>query len=246
MGADAVMRRRCGRRAEGGFTLVELLVTMVIALVLLAGLLYSFQSQYGQYKYQNRRVDAVQDLEFVSRFIADDIRGALVLGGVPQVTITNASGVTTDLKITAWEPDASFWGAAPNDAASNQYRAIRHYAFDAANEVLKYDRNTNDGNDSPQPILENVTDFRIFKDTPGVAPTGFAGAPVGLPQARVLDSQGNPHWVSGYTVLVEVAVEGGYKGASFTNARGVDVRTLTDKRKRVWRYVQVHPQAAGD
>lgn len=241
---DAQLGNSGEGRWQAGFTLSELLVAMVVALVLLAGLMYAFQTQYGQYKYQNRRADAVQDLEFITRFIADDIRSALVIGGTPQITIANTGGVTTDLRVTAWEPDTAFWGAAPNDAPGNQYRAVRHYTF--VNNVLRYDRNIRDGNDSPQPILENVTDFQVIQDVPGVVPAAFPGAPPGLAMATVLDSQGNAHQVPGYTILVEVAVEGGYKGASFVNARGVDVRNTADKRKRVWRFVQVHPQAAGD
>ena len=69
---------------EAGFTLIELMVSMVMALIIMAGLLISFSSQNTEYSYQNRRIDSAQDLEFTLKFVAEDLRSTLTsLSGAP-------------------------------------------------------------------------------------------------------------------------------------------------------------------
>lgn len=257
MAADAMMPLRMR-----GFTLVELLVTMVIALVVLGGLVMAFQSQYGHYKYQHRKADAVQDMDAVLRLLRQDLEGALVEAGRSSVSIApdpyaNPTLATTDLYATVWEPDLGFWGTGTNAVksarrASYDFRAQRHWQYVAASESLKLDRNTRDGSDSPIEALADVTWFQVF---PSHAPGGvdpyvdaagqFSGTgiadlpPMDVYGQRLRDSSGSEKAVAQYTVLIEMKVPVGYKGG-----RKVDVHGNPTPEPRVHRYVQVHPVAA--
>lgn len=228
-------------RSERGFTLIEMMVTVVIAMVLLAGLLLAFQSQYGEYKYQNKRVDAAQDLELGIRFMADDLR--LALRGTEVITITNnasSPNETTDLVFKVWSEDTTLeWGSL-SDAQAQKFKAVRHYQYDRANRSLKYDRNTF-GGDSPVEMLPNVTYFKVFTDTAGVTPSGYEGAPPGLPATTVINENGDIISVSGYTILIEMSVNAAAKNAQKKDVRG-NATTGTDRR--IWRYVQIYPMAA--
>jgi len=251
------------RLRNEGFTLIELLVTMVIALIILAGLVASFTSQNTEYKYQNKRMDAVQDLEFAIRFIANDLRSALVISPVGTVDPNPAenasfSGVaaTTLLTFWVWAPGETD-GVGAVDATTN--RAQRKYVWNSANKSLRYDRMVNTKNSAGAivargdntatasgEILPNVTFFKVFKDAVGdpsrppiqLNPL-FINIPAPMQPLAIKDSDGADVSVPGYTILVEVEVPAGYKQGVFQDARGNTTTT-----KRVWRYVQVHPQTA--
>jgi len=251
-------------RQELGFTLVELMVSTVVALVVLGGLLFSFQSQYGEYKYQNKRVDAAQDLEVTLTFIGADLRSALHFGApiagaladnpIETNGFSNGSVATADLYFTVWEPN----GAYQPDPTTMQAR--RHYHYDAVNKMICYDRSvfapSTDNTltaaglcNVNQEVLWDVTFFKVFQDAAAVSNTvtprvGFTGIPNALPSWNILDIASSVVSVPSYTILIEVAVDVGYKSGSFLDVNGVDVRTTADKRKRIWRYVQVHPKSA--
>ncbi len=245
------------RRDEAGFTLVELMVAMLIALVIMAGLYVSFSKQSTEYSYQNRRIDAVQDLEFAIKFISDDLRAALVVGGVSSVAITDdATGRTTNLQMTVWDQNVASWAAPPNDGPTNNFRAVRRYVLavdpnNAAQFVLRYERNLNDGNNIPVETLPNVTFFKVFVDgvTPRVVPAGnpnagnpYPGIPAPLPVTSLQDSGGLPvNNISGYTILVEIAVQAGYNQGLMQ-----DVLGNPTTNKRVWRYIQAYPQSSAN
>ena len=263
---------------EAGFTLIELLVSTVIALVILGGLLLSFQSQYSEYKYQNKRVDAAQDLEFVMNFIAEDLQQALVVDpyGVPATDTPSNPPTDYDpvenngFAGTAATTSLTFWVWDPVEAVDpNTKVVLRKYAYDPATENLGYDRmigsrdvygnvvaqaDTSASND----ILRNVTFFKVFKDdlTPravfqavGASKTVNGGIPDPM-AIRTLARYNpadppNPTNVSvpSYTVLVEVAVDAGYKTGSFIDVLGNDQSPgVGDGRKRIWRYIQVQPR----
>ncbi len=249
----ADIREGIRRKNEAGLTLVELLVAMVVAMVVLAGLLLTFTQQYGEYKHQSKRVDAVQDLEFAITFVADDLRSALHGMGLDPVE-TNGFGsrtaATGDLRFWVWETNAAY---SPD---ANQ-RARRRYHYDAANETLCYDRQVAVGADDTvtasgscqvdSEVLRNVTFFKVFQDstTPRDA---FGDIPAALPSLNirnVSDPINRSMSVPAYTILIEVAVDAGYKKGSFVDVLGNDQRPgVGDGRKRVWRYVQVQPQVA--
>jgi len=249
---------RQGLRHEG-FTLIELLVTMVIALIILAGLVASFTSQNTEYKYQNKRMDAVQDLEFGIRFIAADLRSALVNGSVGTVDPNPAenaafagTAATTLLTFWAWAPGETD-GVGAVDATTN--RAQRKYVWNAANKSLRYDRMVNTKNSAGAivargdntgtasgEILPNVTFFKVFKDNVSTGSrASFSNIPASLQPLAIKDSAAATVSVPGYTILVEIEVPAGYKQGVFQDARGNTTTT-----KRVWRYVQVHPQTAAN
>lgn len=227
---------------QSGFSLIELLVAIAIASVILAGLLTSFIVQHKEYQYRGKRVDAVQDMEFGVRLIADDVQAALIgASGTPTVSITDASGNTTDLYTTVWEPNSLVWDNYANMTANN-YRLGRHFQYDAANKSLKYDRATDGAGSQAQEMLLNVTAFRVFVD--GVtARTGYTDIPSALTPKSVTAPSGTTLTVNGYTILIEIAVDDPKydKGSKF-DVKGNDVSKSADKRKRVWRYVQVYPR----
>ncbi|MDQ6959030.1 MAG: prepilin-type N-terminal cleavage/methylation domain-containing protein [Mariprofundaceae bacterium] len=245
------------RRGEAGFTLIELMVAMLIALIIMAGLYASFSKQSTEYSYQNRRIDAVQDLEFAIKFITDDLRASLVIGGVSSVVTTDdVVGRTTDLQMTVWDQNVASWAAPPNDGPTKNFRAVRRYVLvvdpnNAAQFVLRYERNLNDGNNNPVEILPNITYFKVFVDgvTPRVVPAGnpnaglpYPGIPAALPVTSLQDSGGLPvNGIRGYTVLVEMAVQAGYNQGLMQ-----DVLGNPTTNKRVWRYIQVYPQSSAN
>jgi len=261
---------------ECGLTLVELLVSTVIALIILAGLLVSFQSQYGEYKYQNKRVDAAQDMEFALSFIASDLQAALVRGAVGvidpnPVENNNFAGAAVTSSLTFWVWDTA---EAAADLYSEVVQRKYQYVYHAGEQrmLLGYDRaiatkdpggtiNTAGFADTSSwlnsEVMPNVTFFKVFKDDVDLpSRAGFTGVPVPL-AARVIAPAGmgdlsNPpttFTVPSYTILIEVAVDAGYKNGSFFNVKGDDVRIVNnaqgkiDKRKRLWRYVQVQPRS---
>jgi len=221
-----------------GFSLIELMVTIVIAMVVLGGLLLSFSQQNSEYKYQNKRIDAVQDLELGIKFIAEDLRSSLIgVGGAPAISITDAAGTdpsTSELKFTVWDSLTTTVGA--------DRRALRRYTYDGVG-ILKYDRHDGVGS-ALAPMLSNVTFFKIFDDGDAATyPRGnFSGIPAALQNRSVNRPDTGAISVPGFTVLIEIAVDAGYKQGSFNDVLGNDVG-VTGK-KRIWRYVQVHPMTA--
>lgn len=237
--------------SQQGFTLVELLVTMLIAMVVLGGLLFSFSQQNSEYNYQNKRMDSSQDLEFGINYIVADIRnslrsqGADSLANVATVDGLGATPATVALSFRVWDASNS----------ANNYRSRRCYLY--RNNTIYLRRaypvaNACNGATSLagfSPILEDVTFFRVFTDVGGRLPllvppnlAAFPGAPAGLSPMTGRDSQNTVvSGIPGYTVLIEMGVPAGYKKGSFLDVTGVDVRTTSDKRKRIWRYAQGYP-----
>ncbi len=224
---------------QQGFTLIEVMISIVVAMVVLAGLMLTFTSQSNQYQYQNKRIDASQDLEFALKFIARDLRSALVgsVAGAPVIDIyasTTAPFETTRLRFEVWD-------AALAPATSTTKRVLRHYGYTLASKSIVYDRNAVPL--STREILPNVTLFKVFDDNNvgGTSRAGFSGIPDALPNTLVPDpaNSNTPLSVPGYTILIEVEVPAGYKGGSLKDVRGNVVTT-----KRIWRYAQVYPMAA--
>lgn len=234
--------------SQQGFTLVELLVTMVVVMVVLGGLVFSFSQQNSEYNYQNKRMDSSQDLEFGISFILADIRNSLRSQGADtkaNVIIVNGGGInpaTAGFSFKVWDA---------GNAADN-YRSRRCYIYSGNKIYLNRAYNITNACDSTtsltgfNPILEGVTFFRVFQDAAGTLPTLGSikpqGVPPGLSSMTGRDSTNVVvSGIPGYTVLIEMGVDAGYKKGSFLDVQGVDVRTTSDKRKRIWRYVQGYP-----
>ncbi|MDX8400311.1 MAG: prepilin-type N-terminal cleavage/methylation domain-containing protein, partial [Gallionellaceae bacterium] len=216
------------RQKEGGFTLIEVMITMAIAMVILGGLLLNFTSQSGIYKYQNKRGDAALDLEFTLRFIADDLKNALVTKG----NLNSSAAPTTNIFTVAGGTDitstSSFafkvWDTIEGDANE---RATRFYTF--SEPVISYDRDSV-ATQAVQPILGDntlankglkVTHFRIFQDgvneaadrveNTGAANSGYVGLPPSLPPKQVKNAKskdaGSSYMMPGFTILIEVEID---------------------------------------
>jgi len=240
---------------ERGFTLIEVMLTLVIAMVILGGLLLNFTSQSTQYKYQNKRGDAVQDLEFTLRFIARDIRQALVSSSGLEVTGAGAASIQFDGSGTlpsSWL-SMKVWDNAANDANTKQ--AIRCYRYrggtGTATTLWKLYFNRDKATCSATIGLTGfdavlgevqgmrVTHFRVFRD--GAVNDGrvnYTGAPAPLPPKQVYDASGSPFFIPAFTILMEIEIDAANKGS------GKDVVGTTlavGSKKRIWRYVQVYP-----
>jgi len=168
-----------------GFTLVEVMITLVIAMIILAGLLLNFMSQSKTYKFINKKVDASQDLEFAMKFIGNDLKSALVSINAPLVsTGTDALTVSFDgvgiggnssyLSFVIWDATAS----APD------FRTRRCYVYDNASSgswMVKFKRSAAInggcvsgtsvsstgaliGEDNSAKSGLKVTQFRVFQD----------------------------------------------------------------------------------
>ena len=240
---------------ERGFTLIELMITLVIAMVILGGLLLNFTSQSTQYKYQNRRGDAVQDLEFTLRFIARDIQSSLISAssleatgaGVASVKFDgSASSPSTWLSMNVWDNAAT---------AANNFQAVRCYRYRAgtgtASTLWKLYFNRDNAACSAtialtgfDPVLGEstgmrVTQFRIFRDgAAGDGRANYTDVPPALPSKVVSDVQGNVVNVPAFTVLLEIEIDAANKGSA------VDVLGAVlpvGSKRRIWRYVQVYP-----
>ena len=138
---------------------------------------------------------------------------------------------------------------------------------------LRYDReaSTDYTTNANSEMLRGITMFKVFRDdvaSPNASRASFSGIPAELPKYRaggfnadgrtnlatfttgtgdisVMDSDQVLDEVPGYTILLEVAVDSSYKYGSFIDAKGNDVRlTENPPRKRVTRYIQVHPLSA--
>ncbi|RME04658.1 MAG: type II secretion system protein [Bacteroidetes bacterium] len=225
---------------SAGFTLVELLVTLVIAMVILGGLLLSFQNQYGHYAYQSKKVDAIQDMDAVLRMVRDDLRGAIdsaPLNGVaigqsgqldnPYV-LAGGSGETSLLASVVWDP------ADPNKDIYS--RAVRVWKYDMANKRLEYDRNAL-GSLSYKPALEGVTWFQV--GDPYAWPVGVPALPVSAYTQTIFDAKGGTHDVYAYAVQMEMEVPVGYRGGVKT-----DVFGNPTSMPRVRRHIIVYPESA--
>jgi len=229
-------------KKQQGFTLVEVMISIVVAMVVLAGLMLTFTNQSNQYQYQNKRIDASQDLEFAIKFVARDLRSALVgltavavngaaVAAPSSIVITSAGAApfaTTTLIFEAWD------GA----SAAATGRVTRYYSY--AGNSLAYDRDVSTSSPSAAEVLPNVTLFKVFDDSV-TSRAGYAGIPAAQPNILIPDpaNPSTPLSVPGYTILIEVEVSAGYKGGGMVNVIGVPTTT-----KRIWRYAQVYPMAA--
>jgi type II secretory pathway pseudopilin PulG len=235
---------------SAGFTLVEVMVTLVIAMVILGGLLANFMSQSSQYKFQDKRVDASQDLEFAIRYIANDLQSALVspsaieIGGAVSREITGLSGGSTAssfLSFVVWD-EAN--GTAPD------FQVRRCYRFDAG--MVKYDVDAATCvagtviNNSGAIVGEvgsglrglKVTHFRVFQDGLNDADrANYTSIPAALPTKIFRNFNNDQFDMPAFTVLLEVEIDAVIKG-SVTDVLG---NAVTKGKRRIWRYIQVYP-----
>lgn len=230
-----------------GFTLIELMVTMLISTIVLGGLMYSFIQQNSEYKYQNARVNAVQDLEFTLQFMVSDMKASLVsLGAAPTVNIAITAGAassasTAALSFSVWDPTI---------AGNNRLRRCYLYR----GQSLYLNRNFAGTCNAATSlagfniVLSGLSTFRVIPDTGArpACPNGnaFSQIPPALPFESLTTSSGDLITTNGFTLLLETTVNAGYKNGSFVDVCGIDTAGTAGVQKKITRYAQIYPANA--
>jgi len=143
---------------EGGFTLAELLVAMLISGVILAAITGTFIIQSRFYDVQEQVTEMVQTVRAAMDMTSREVRMA---GYDPtDVDIVGIPYDASQLELRAdLNKDGETDGTITNDDTNEEII----YSYDAAN--LQIDRNTGGGN---QPFAENIESFGFaYLDTNG-------------------------------------------------------------------------------
>lgn len=245
-----------------GFTVIEILISLLIASIIMTALFLSFGSQSKQFKYENKRVDAAQQLEFALRRIATEMQNALMFSsglelsgaGVASVTISNnVLGFTEALAFQVWDPGNGY----------AQERGRRCIVLDGG--MIKYDRNE-PGVCSPALAYNQtaallgevgqgidgmrVTHFRVFND--GIASpdrANYTGIPMPLTNKVIRDVSNIAYNIPAFTIAIEIEVD--KRGATSIESSGTfntDIleQAVDNGKQRLWRYIQVSPNVVLD
>lgn len=245
-----------------GFTVIEILISLLIASIIMTALFLSFGSQSKQFKYENKRVDAAQQLEFALRRIAMEMQNALMFSsglelsgaGVASVAITNhVSGFTEALAFQVWDPGKGY----------AQERGRRCIVFDAG--MIKYDRDEPSVCSPTLAYTQNtailgevgsgidgmrVTHFRVFNDgivSPDRA--NYTGIPMPLTNKVIRDMSNIAYDVPAFTIAIEIEVD--KRGATSIENSGtfntnILGQAVGNGKQRLWRYIQVSPNVVLD
>ncbi len=91
------IRTSAERRARSAFSLVEVLVTMVVASILIAALMQSFVTASDSWSSQSKHATAQRESRAALRLLADDLSSAVALpsGGPFRIDPTNVQAVPT-------------------------------------------------------------------------------------------------------------------------------------------------------
>lgn len=84
--SNLLLRFLVTRSDRGGFTLLELLVSMIISSIVVSGLLYLVVEIMGANQRDASRSDTQRDLQMAMDYIARDVREATFVYGVTQAT----------------------------------------------------------------------------------------------------------------------------------------------------------------
>ena len=147
---------------EGGFTLAELLVAMLISGIILAAITGTFIIQSRFYDVQEQVTEVVQTARASMDMMSREVRMA---GYDPtEVGIVGIPYDASQLELRAdLNQDGETDGTITNDDTNEEII----YSYDAANDQI--DRNTGGGN---QPFAENIETFSFaYLDTNGAATT---------------------------------------------------------------------------
>lgn len=147
---------------ERGFTLVELLIAMALALIIIGALSSAFVSQRRTYAVQEEVSEMIQGARAAMDMIGQEVKMA---GFNPSgATIVGAPYSTSQLEIRAdLNGDGETDGTASNDDTNEEII----YTYDSTNKQI--DRNTGGG---AQPLAENIESFTFqYLDADGNATT---------------------------------------------------------------------------
>lgn len=141
--------RRLAGRTERGFTVVELLVTVAIALFLIGGLLTVLQDVRGAYNNQQSLTQLQDEQRFALTVLADVIQA----GGYFPSTVPPTYQLSTSLPASgSYAGGQAFWGTHPGGANSDTV-GIR-YRTDLNEQVIFCDGSVNT-NQNPDGVFVN-------------------------------------------------------------------------------------------
>lgn len=184
-----------------GFTLIEVLITLVLAGVVMTAIYSVFISSNHSYRTQDNVADAQQRVRTGLDFMSDDMR----MAGMDPLRSASAgieSATATSLRFTS---DVDLNGVI--DSPLNQERIT--YAYDAANRVLRRGLYEGTADETWETLIDNVSALTF----------------------TYLDSSGNPTAVVADTrsILVSLSCEGvdaRGKGFSRTLSTRIIIRNL--------------------
>jgi len=214
---------------EKGFSLIELMVSLVMAAVIYASVTVTFIENKSEMHHLTERAAAVSQLNSgllqIQRIVRSSLSDPWGIAGTTPVV--NSAAATDDIYIDAY--DSSINNISP-------YLVERHIEYDSVNKTIFLYM---DGLNRKRKLIENVEFFKVFDDT--ITPrAGYTGIPNALPAANKTLPDGTASVVNGYTVLVEIYIDIlGKKESENLNSRGVAV---PNKKQAIWRYVQIYPQ----
>ncbi len=138
------------KKRERGYTLVELLIAMALALIVLTSLSSAFVSQHKTFDAQEQAAEMVQGARAAMDMICAELRMA---GYDPTgAGIVGVPYSATQLQILADIDDDDATGVGDGDTGDTHENII--YTYDGANKQI--DRDTGSGG---QPFAENIEAF---------------------------------------------------------------------------------------
>jgi type IV pilus assembly protein PilW len=154
-------------RSEKGFTLVEIMVTLAIMAVVMAGVYLTFYSQQKSYTVQEQVAEMQQNLRGAMYLMSKEIKMAgCNPTGQAQAGIVTAAADSISFTMDLWGKSTD---DPPNGSISNPNEnityALADISGDQAMEIIRTDNNSGIG---PQVVAENIDSLNfVYLDSNG-------------------------------------------------------------------------------
>jgi len=154
-------------RSEKGFTLVEIMVTLAIMAVVMAGVYLTFYSQQKSYTVQEQVAEMQQNLRGAMYLMSKEIKMAgCNPTGQAQAGIVTAAADSISFTMDLWGKSTD---DPPNGSISNPNENITYalvdFSGDQAMEIIRTDNNSGIG---PQVVAENIDSLNfVYLDSNG-------------------------------------------------------------------------------
>ena len=154
-------------RSEKGFTLVEIMVTLAIMAVVMAGVYLTFYSQQKSYTVQEQVAEMQQNLRGAMYLMSKEIKMAgCNPTGQAQAGIVTAAADSISFTMDLWGKSTD---DPPNGSISNPNENITYalvdFSGDQAMEIIRTDNNSGLG---PQVVAENIDSLNfVYLDSNG-------------------------------------------------------------------------------
>ena len=154
-------------RSEKGFTLVEIMVTLAIMAVVMAGVYLTFYSQQKSYTVQEQVAEMQQNLRGAMYLMSKEIKMAgCNPTGQAQAGIVTAAADSINFTMDLWGKSTD---DPPNGSISNPNENITYalvdFSGDQAMEIIRTDNNSGIG---PQVVAENIDSLNfVYLDSNG-------------------------------------------------------------------------------